>query len=286
MLFFVGVVIVFASVLGGYTALGGHLQVLVQPFELLIIGGSAVGAFVIATPLPVVIKSMKSLGLLLRGARYNKEAYVELLSVLYAIFRLGQSKGNVALEPHFENPFESAIIAHFPKFRGNHTAVIFLCDYLRLMTLGTKNPHEVEAIMDEELETHEREHKHITGALTNMAESLPALGIVAAVLGVIKTMGAINEPPEKLGGLIGAALVGTFLGVLLSYGFVGPIARQLQAIFDEEKHYLQCIRGVLLASLQGYPPAIAIEFGRKMLESGVRPRFDEVEQAVGQVPKF
>jgi chemotaxis protein MotA len=189
----------------------------------------------------------------------------------------------IALEQHVENPTESKLFQQFPNFGKNKEAMVFLCDYLRLLTMGTENPHEVETLMDEEIETHHHEHEQVVSAVQNIADGLPALGIVAAVLGVIKTMGSITEPPEILGKLIGGALVGTFLGVLLAYGMVGPMGNALKATFDAEGKYLQCIKAGLLAHLQGYAPAIAVEFARKALLSDVRPTFYEVEEATSKV---
>jgi len=284
MFFIVGAVIVVISVLGGYTALGGHLYVLWQPFEVVIICGAALGSFVIANPKTVLAMSAKAIGQVIKGSRYNKQAYLDLLSLQYTLFKLAKSKGMLALEQHVENPSESSIFQAFPSFSDDHHAVTFLCDYLRMLTLGTENPHEMEALMDEEIETHHEEHHHVAHAFQNAADGLPALGIVAAVLGVIKTMGAITEPPEVLGKLIGGALVGTFLGVLLSYGFVGPVAASLKATYDAEVKYLQCIKAGLIAYLQGYSPAVCVEFARKALLSNVRPSFYEVEEAVNQAP--
>jgi chemotaxis protein MotA len=190
----------------------------------------------------------------------------------------------LALEGHVEKPEESTLFAQFPKFASDHHAMVFLCDYLRMLTLGTDNPHEVESIIDEELETHHKEQHVISDAVQTMADGMPALGIVAAVLGVIHTMGSITEPPEVLGHLIGGALVGTFMGVLLSYGFVAPTATALKTRFDAEAKYLQCIRAGLLAHMQGYPPAVSVEFARKALLSEVRPSFYEIEEAVSALP--
>lgn len=284
MLFLIGAATTTICVIGGYMAMGGKLAVLFQPFELVIIGGAAVGAFIIANPMPVIKRTLGSLGLLLKGSPYSKEAYLELLSLLYTVFKLAKSKGMLALEAHVEKPDESTLWPKFPIFAGDHYAMTFFCDYLRLLTLGTDNAHELEALIDEEIETHHAEKNQIAAALQTMADGTPALGIVAAVLGVIKTMGAISEPPEVLGKLIGAALVGTFLGVFLAYGFIGPMASALKARYDAELKYLLCIKAGLLAYLQGYAPAVAVEFARKALLSNVRPTFYEVEEAVAVLP--
>lgn len=284
MLFLIGSATVLICVIGGYMAMGGKLYVLYQPFELVIIGGAAVGAFIISNPMPVIKKTGGAMGQLLKGSPYTKEAYLELLSLLYTIFKLAKTKGMLALEAHVEKPDESTLWQKFPIFMSDHYAMTFLCDYLRLLTLGTDNAHELEALIDEEIETHHAEKNQIAAALQNVADATPALGIVAAVLGVIKTMGSITEPPEVLGKLIGAALVGTFLGVLIAYGFVGPMANALKARYDAELKYLLCIKAGLLAYLQGYAPAVAVEFARKALLSNVRPTFYEVEEAVAVLP--
>ncbi|HWA46186.1 MAG TPA: flagellar motor stator protein MotA [Hypericibacter adhaerens] len=284
MFLIIGSVVVIACVIGGYMASGGHLIVLFQPFEVLIIAGAATGAFIIANSPAVLKKTFASVLGLLKGPRYNKASYVELLSLLYQVFKLSKTKGMLALESHIEKPDESTLFQQFPNFAKDHHAMVFLCDYLRMLTLGTDNPHEVESVIDEELETHHKEQHVISDAVQTMADGMPALGIVAAVLGVIHTMGSITEPPEVLGHLIGGALVGTFMGVLLSYGFVAPTASALKSRFDAEAKYLQCIRAGLLAHMQGYPPAVSVEFARKALLSDVRPTFYEIEEAVQALP--
>lgn len=280
----IGMLVVIGSVIGGYMAAGGHLGVLWQPFELLIIGGAAVGSFVIGNPKPVLTGTAKSFGTLIKGSRHTKASYIELFSLLYAIFKLAKSKGDLALESHVEKPDESPIFQKFPKFSADHHTRTFLCDYLRLLTLGTNNAHELETIIDEEIEAHHTELHSISGAITNVADAMPALGIVAAVLGVIHTMGSITEPPEVLGHLIGGALVGTFLGVLMAYGFISPIGRALEQTFNTETKYLQCIKAAILAHMQGYAPQVSIEFARKILPHDVRPSFQEVEEAVTNMP--
>ena len=284
MLFIVGAITVIGCVMGGYVALGGHLYVLWQPFEFVIIGGAAVGAYIISNPKNVLSQTGKAIGLLFKGPTHTKEHYLELLSLLYTIFKMAKSKGMLTLESHVENPQESELFQRFPMFYGDHHAVTFLCDYLRMMVLGTENANEMETLIDEELETHHAEQLQIVGAIQTVADATPALGIVAAVLGVIHTMGSITEPPAVLGKLIGGALVGTFLGVLLAYGFVGPIASGLKAIYESEGKYYQCIKVALLAHLNGYAPSVSVEFARKALYSHVRPTFYEVEEAVQALP--
>lgn len=279
----VGILVVLGSVIGGYIANGGHMAVLFQPFELIIILGAATGGFIIGNP-PAVLKALGGmLGTLFKGPRYDKAAYLELLGLQFSLFKLAKSKGNLALEAHVENPHESSIFNQFPKFAGDHHAVEFMCDYLRMITLGTENAHELEALMDEELETHHQERERIVMAVQSLADGTPALGIVAAVLGVIHTMGAITQPPEVLGHLIGGALVGTFLGVLCAYGFFGPMAQSLRNIYEAESKYYLSMKAGLLAHMAGYAPAVSIEFARKALMTDVRPTFAEVEQSTANL---
>ncbi len=283
MLIIIGMVVVVGSILGGYLP-HGSFAVLIQPLEFVIIFGAATGGFIISNPPEVLIGVGKNLGKTFKGAPHNKQSYIELLTLLYTLFRLAKSKGPLALEAHIENPEESAIFKNFPKFSANHHAVTFLCDYLRMITMGTENAFEVEALIDEEIETHHSENARIAGAVTNMADGLPAFGIVAAVLGVINTMASILEPPEVLGELIGAALVGTFLGVLLAYGFIGPLGNALKGYADADTKYYACMKAALVAHMQGYAPAISIEFARKLLFSNERPTFTELEDAVNEAP--
>ena len=283
MFWIIGVIVTFGAVAGGYLP-HGDARVLWQPLEFVIILGAALGGFLQANPKWVIFGAGKHFSRLFKGAPYNKKAYLELLTLQYALFKLAKSKGMIALEPHIENPKDSALFQKFPSFMKNHHAVDFLCDYLRLMTMGTENPHEVEALMDLDIETHHNEGHAISGAVTTMGDSLPAFGIVAAVLGVIVTMGSIAEPPEILGALIGAALVGTFFGILVSYGLVSPIGQFLGQFTDADSKYYECMKHGMLSYLQGYAPAIAVEFARKTLYSHERPSFQEVEEASADAP--
>jgi len=283
MFFIVGALIVIGCVFGGYSV-HGDMGIIWQPIEFVIILGGGAGAFIIANPKPVLIGSLKSIGKLIKGPKYKKEAYVELLSVLFSVFKLAKTKGDLALETHVENPSESTLFSNFPKFQSDHHAVEFLCDYVRLLTLGANNPHEIEAVMDEELEIHHEELHDISGAIGTFADATPALGIVAAVLGVIVTMSSITEPPEILGGLIAAALVGTFAGILISYGFLAPMSQSLAAIDKADAHYMACIKVGLIGHMQGYAPQVSVEFARKTLASGVRPTFSEVEEILNELP--
>ncbi len=279
----IGLLVVFGCVLGGYSV-HGDFAVLWQPIEFVIILGAGAGAFIIANPKTVIIGSMKAFGTLIKGPTYNKEAYLELLGVIYAVFKLAKAKGDLALESHVENPHESSLFSNFPKFHKDHHAVEFFCDYLRLLTLGVGSAHEVEAVLDQELEIHHEELHQISNAFQVFADAVPALGIVAAVLGIIVTMGSITEPPEVLGGLIGAALVGTFSGILFSYGVFAPIASALGATYAADGHYLNCIKVGLVGHMQGYAPSVSVEFARKTLSSHMRPTFAEVEEMTGNLP--
>ncbi len=283
MLWIIGVVVTFGAVAGGY-APHGDFGVLFQPLEFVIILGAALGGFLQANPGWVVKGVLGSLGHLVKGSPYSKKSYSELLTLMYAIFKLAKTKGMIALEPHVENPTDSALFQNFPSFTKNHHAMDFMCDYLRLMTMGTENPHEVEALMDQDLETHHNEMHAISGAVTSMGDALPAFGIVAAVLGVIVTMGSIAEPPEVLGGLIGAALVGTFFGILVAYGLFTPMGQNLTQFGDAEGKYYECMKQGMLAHLQGYAPAVSVEFARKTLYSHERPSFNELEEACNEAP--
>ena len=279
MLFIIGLVVVIGSVLGGYMP-HGDIRVLWQPFEILIICGAAIGGYIISHPKGVLIATGKHFGRLLKGGEaYHKSDYVDLLTMMFSIFKLAKSKANLALEVHVENPDESTIFTNYESFINNQQALVFVCDTLRLMTMGTDNPHELEAMMDEDIEALKHEAHTVAHAVTGLGDGLPAFGIVAAVLGVIVTMGSISEPPEVLGALIGGALVGTFLGILLSYGVVGPMGTNLTHYCESEFKYLECIKAGILAHAQGYAPAISVEFARKTLTEHERPSFYDVEEA-------
>lgn len=284
MRFIVGILIVFAAVFGGYAGVGGEFGVLWQPFEFIIILGAAVGAFVIGNTGPVIKGTLGVFGTMMKGPKYNKAAYIELLGMQFSLYKLVQSKGILALEPHIENPHESTLFSRFPTFAKNHHAVEFVCDYLRMVTLGSNNVHEMEALMDEELETHHQETHRIVSAVQALADGTPALGIVAAVLGVIHTMGAISEPPEVLGHMIGGALVGTFFGVFVAYGFFAPFAQSLGNIYEAESKYFLSLKVGLLAHIGGQVPVMAVEFARKALLSEDRPSFAEIDEATSNLP--
>jgi chemotaxis protein MotA len=278
MLIIVGAVIVLACVIAGFLWEGGQLLALVQPAELLIIGGAAVGSLLISTPVNVLRALLGQIKGAF-GSGSGKEEYLSLLSMLYQLFKVIQQAGVMALESHFEDPRNSAIISKFPDFLARHEAVDFLADSVKVIIVGGIAPHDLESLMDEDCEVHHAEALKPSATLNKVSDALPGLGIVAAVLGVVITMAAIDGPPAEIGEKVGAALVGTFLGILLSYGFVGPLSTKLEHFVNEEGHYLQCIKTGVLAVYKGFPPAIAVEFARRVIPGDVRPAFDETEQA-------
>lgn len=276
----IGFIVVIGSVLGGYILSHGVLGALYQPFEFLIIFGGAFGALLAANPGVVIKRVFGSIPALLKGPKYNKQSYLDLLGLMYELFAKARKEGLMALENDIEEPDSSDVFVKYPAIIKDHHAVEFICDYLRLMVGGSMNPMELENLMDLELETHHQESELPATAVNTMADGLPAFGIVAAVMGVVITMGSITEPPEVLGLHIAAALVGTFLGILLSYGFVGPVGTYLGHIAREESKYLECTKVCILATLNGYTPQVAVEFGRKVLFSNLRPGFIELEDHV------
>lgn len=278
----VGALIVIGCILGGYLAEHGHLEALVQPIEVLIIGGSAFGAMFISHPMPIIKGAFGGIIKLIKGSSYKKDRYMELLALLYTLFAKIRKDGLIALEADIEDPEKSSIFANFPTVLHDHHALDFICDYFRMMVGGSMNAFEIENLMDVELETHHHEAHAPIAAIQGAADALPAFGIVAAVLGVVITMGAISGPPEELGHKIGAALVGTMLGILLSYGFANPIATALNYQMEDEAKYYLCIKTCIIAYLNGYAPQVAVEFGRKVLFTSVRPGFLELEEHVKQ----
>lgn len=255
-----------------------------MPGEMVIILGCAISAFLIANSTETIKGTIKYMGALTKPAAHAKEDYVELMSGLYTVFKLARTKGWLALEQHIEQPEESDLFSQFPALQHNHHAIVFLCDYLRIISLGNENPFELEALMDEEIETIAHHEGHPGHAVQTMADGIPALGIVAAVLGVIKTMASISEPPEVLGKLIGGALVGTFLGVWLSYGMVAPIAGAMSSKAESEVMYFKCIKVAIIAFLNGAAPQVAVEFARKFLPHDVQPTFQELEEHLNELP--
>ncbi len=280
-----GFAFLLACVFGSYMLSGGSFEPLIEamPFELLTIGGAAIGTFVMSNSMHDVKHTLGGLKKTLKGSSYKKVNYVELLSILYFFTRLATTKGAMALEPHIEKPEESSAFQNFPGILANHHATAMICDYLRMLGMNADDPHQIEDLMGRELKKTLHEELHSSHALQSMADALPALGIVAAVLGVIKTMSHINEPPAVLGAMIGGALVGTFLGVLLAYGLAGPLASRLKGVVEEEGQFFDVIRAVLIAHLHGNAPQVSIETGRKMAPNQHMPSFQELEEAVQSV---
>lgn len=277
MLLIVGLVVVIGAVLGGYLMEGGSILVLNQPAEFVIIFGAAIGSLLISTPGRVLKMALDQLKSVIAGAP-SKSQYVDLLSMLYQIFKQVQQQGIMSLEAHFETPENSPILTKYPGFLKRHDAVDFLSDSVKVLIVGGITPYDLEALMDEDMKVHHDDALKPSAALTKIGDALPGLGIVAAVLGIVITMGYIDGPPEEIGHRVGAALVGTFLGILLSYGFLQPIAGALEGRVNEDGYYNLCIKAGLLAIYKGHPPTIAIEFARRVLPHAVRPTFTEAEQ--------
>jgi chemotaxis protein MotA len=277
-----GLAIVLASCAIGFIAAGGKLLALWQPFELLIIGGSALGAMIVSNPLPVTLGVFKSTGKLLQGSPFKKELYLELLALLYDLFNKMRREGMLAIEADLDDPENSPLFIKYTEVVKIHGSIEFICDYLRVMMIGSIAGHELESLIDAELESHHAEEGLVPGAINKVAEGLPGFGIVAAVMGIVITMSHIGGPPEELGHHVGAALVGTFLGILLSYGVAGPMGTYLEHKVREEAKFYECIKAALVATLNGAAPQIAVEFGRKVLYNEVRPTYAEVDERVRQ----
>lgn len=273
----VGAIVVLGSVIGGYVMHHGQLAVLMQPSELIIIGGAAIGALLIATPLPILKATVAQAGAIFRSG-ITRDDYLELLGLQYQLFKTVQQSGVMALETHFEDPSKSAILQRYPRFLDRHHAFEFLADSVKVIIIGGISAHDLEGLMDEDIEIHHHEQLRPSASLRTMADAFPGLGIVAAVLGIVITMQAIDGPPGEIGQKVAAALVGTFLGILLCYGFVGPLSTALETRVQEDERYIICLKTGLLAVYKGFPPAIAVEFARRVLPADVRPSFDETEQ--------
>lgn len=276
----IGSVIVIAAVLGGFVLSHGELVALWQPFELLIIGGAAIGAFIISNPVKVTKDTFKQLPKLLFGKPYSKIFYLELLSLFFQLFNVIRREGLIAIERHIDAPEESDVFSRFPMINNDKHAITFICDYLRLMVIGDMASYELENLMDIELETHHHEKLAPSHALGKVADALPGFGIVAAVLGIVITMQSLGGPPEVIGVHVAAALVGTFLGILLAYGFVAPLSNAMEYSVDAESKFYECMKVCILATVNGMPPQIAVEFGRKTLFTEIRPDFYELEECV------
>ncbi len=282
MLVLAGYFIVLVSVFGGYALAGGHLAALLQPVELLMIGGAAVGAFFVGNNGKAIKATLKALPTLFKSSRYNKALYMELMTLLFELLSKVRKEGLMSIEGDIDRPSSSPIFSKYPAILAEQSVVEFMTDYLRLMVSGNMDAFQIENLMDNEIETHQTESEIPVHAISKVGDAMPAFGIVAAVMGVVHTMGSVGLPPAELGILIAHALVGTFLGILLAYGFIGPLATLLEQKLHESSKMLHCVKVTLLASLNGYAPALAVEFGRKVLFSTERPSFMELEDHIKQ----
>ena len=280
MLVIVGYIVILVSVFGGFALAGGHIASLWQPVELLMIGGGAVGAFLVGNNSKAIKATLKALPTLFKGSKYNRALYMDMMALLYELLTKIRKEGLMSIEGDVDAPESSPLFSKYPSIQADHHIVEFLTDYLRLMVSGSMNAFEIENLMDNELETHHHEGEVPVHCLAKLGDGLPAFGIVAAVMGVVHTMESVGIPPAELGILIAAALVGTFLGILLAYGFVSPLSSLLEQKLHESSKLFQCVKVTLLASINGYAPAIAVEFGRKVLFSTERPSFSELEEHV------
>jgi chemotaxis protein MotA len=274
----IGLIVTLGCVLGGFMAMGGHVEVLNQPWEFVIIGGATVGTFLIANPMTVVKDTGKAFLEAMKNSVPKEKDYLEILGLLYTLLREIKSKSKSEVEGHIDNPDESAIFQAYPGVLKNKDLRSFICDYCRLILVGNARPHEVESLMEEEINTIRHDKLKAYHALSGMSDGLPALGIVAAVLGVVKAMGAINSSPEVLGGLIGAALVGTFFGIFMSYSVIGPIASKVKVVREKNLRIYFVAKQTLIAYMNGSLPQISLEFGRKAISSKDRPSIDAVEE--------
>ncbi|WP_102106673.1 flagellar motor stator protein MotA [Oceaniglobus roseus] len=277
----IGIAVIFVMVFGGYIAAGGKMGIILKslPFELAMIGGAAVGAFLLSNDGPSVKRTARDIGKVFKGPHWKPQDYRDLLCLLYELIRLAK-QNPVGLEEHIEGPDSSEIFGRYPKIQKDHEAVELICDTLRSASMNYDDPHQVEEVLEKRMEANLHHAMHSSHALQSVADGLPALGIVAAVLGVIKTMGSIDQPPEVLGKMIGGALVGTFLGVFLAYGLVGPFAARVKTVIEEDAHFHQLIREVLVANLHNHSPSICIEVGRQNTPHHMRPGFSELEESL------
>lgn len=275
----IGFVVSMLCIFGVFIAHGGNIGVVLKalPFEMTTILGAALGAFLINNQMKVVKAAFKGMAGCFKGSRYTKERYLQLMALLYDLLQKARKEGLMAIEQDVDHPHESAVFQKYPTITADHHVVEFITDYLRMMVSGNLNAHEIESLMDSEIETHHQEAHAPVAAIARLAGGLPAFGIVAAVLGVVNTMGSVGQPPAVLGAMIGSALVGTFLGILLAYGVFEPLGGLMEQKVEESGKELLCVKTTLLASMQGYAPATAVEFGRKVLFSDVRPTFSELE---------
>ena len=282
----IGIVLLFGLVFGSFIISGGKIGVILEalPHEMMAIGGAAIAAFLISNSMTVIKATAGGFGRVFGGPKWKAADYKDLLSLLFLLTKTMKSKGVIALESHIENPHDSTIFSRYPKIVKDHFAVDFICDTLRMMTMNLEDPHQVEDAMEKQLEKHHHEAQAPSHALAAVADGLPALGIVAAVLGVIKTMGSITEPPEVLGMMIGGALVGTFMGVFMAYGLVGPMAARMQAVIEEDGSFYKIIQSVLVAHLHGNAAQISVEIGRGSVPSTAQPTFLELEETLSAIP--
>ncbi|MGO4851672.1 flagellar motor stator protein MotA [Phaeovulum sp. W22_SRMD_FR3] len=280
----IGIVVIFVMVFGGYTLHGGKMGIVLEaaPWEMIMIGGAAVGAFIISNDMPSIKHTLKDVGKVFKGAKWKPSDYRDLLCLLFELIRLAR-QNPVAIEEHIEAPESSSIFSKYPKIVHDHEAVELICDTMRSASMNYDDPHQVEEVLEKQLDANLHHALHGSHALQQVADGLPALGIVAAVLGVIKTMASIDQPPEILGAMIGSALVGTFMGVFMAYGLVGPFAAKVQTVVSEDAHFYKLIREVLVANLHNHATNICIEVGRQNTPHHIRPSFSELEEALKAV---
>ncbi len=282
----IGIVIVLVMVFGGYLGSGGTMGIILKalPFEMVMIGGAALGGFILGNDITTIKATGRDVARVFKGARWSPSDYRDLLCLLFELLWLAR-QNPVALEEHVESPESSAIITRYPRIAADHEVIELICDTLRVASMNYNDPHQVEEVLDKRLEVRKNHALHTSHAIQIVADALPALGIVAAVLGIIKTMGAIDEPPSILGAMIGGALTGTFLGVFLAYCFVGPIASRMRMIVEEDDHFYQLIREVLVANLHAHPANICIEVGRQNTPHSNRPEFNDIDSAMREIKK-
>lgn len=276
----VGILVVLGCVIGGFVVHGGQVLALWQPSEVVIIGGAAAGGFIIANGFSIAKKTMAGIASIFKGAKYKKEHYLDLFALMYDLFNVARKDGVIGLERAIEEPEQSPIFTKHELTMKDHHAIEFIQDYLRMMISGEMNPFQLENLMDVELDTHHHEGAAASAAVSRVSDALPGFGIVAAVLGIVNTMGALGGPVEEIGHKVAAALVGTFLGILLAYGFIGPMSTAMERMAKDEAQFFIAIKTCIIANLQGYPPQVAVEFGRKATPSELRPNFQELEKHV------
>src|SRR5262245_30179141 len=283
MFIIIGIAVVLGCVIGGFLMINGPLHVLIQPSEFVVIGGAAIGSMIAANPIKSLMLVTKKLPAALKGSPYNKTSFTELLKMQYEIYVNAKKGGLLSIEEDINGPEKSSILSKYPVFLGNHHAVEFFCDAMKMLVNGTAQPEELEMMMEAELETHHAENAIVPGLLSRVSDSLPGLGIVAAVLGIVVTMQHLDGPPEELGHHVGSALVGTFLGLLLSYGLIGPIAANLENLSMDESRYFTCLKAGIVAFANGSAPSTAVEFARKTIYSFDRPPSGEIEQLLREI---